>query len=193
MGRVLHGSVTTIKAVRRAIQAGEAGVKAPATRYGSSATTVRKWRKRQMVTDERRGPRQTRSPGPTTGEEAVVIAFRRHVLLPLDDCLYALQPTILHLTRPSLQRRLQRLGIPRPPDGGRPGRPRFKARPIDPKAPLSVRRDVAEVPAGEGRLRRLVAIDRLPSPGCTGGRPAADLLRAPRHRRALHDPHGADR
>ena len=29
----------------------------------------------------------------------MVVAFRRHTLLPLDDCLYALQPTIPHLTR----------------------------------------------------------------------------------------------
>ncbi len=28
-------------------------------------------------------------------DEAVVVAFRRHTLLPLDDCLYALQATIL--------------------------------------------------------------------------------------------------
>jgi len=34
-------------------------------------------------------------------EEAIVIAFRRHTLLPLDDCLYALQATIPHLTRSS--------------------------------------------------------------------------------------------
>lgn len=27
------------------------------------------------------------------------MAFRRHTLLPLDDCLYALQPSIPHLTR----------------------------------------------------------------------------------------------
>jgi hypothetical protein len=32
-------------------------------------------------------------------EEAVIVAFRRHTLLPLDDCLYALQPTVPHLTR----------------------------------------------------------------------------------------------
>lgn len=31
-------------------------------------------------------------------EEAIVVAFRRHTLLPLDDCLYALQATIPHLT-----------------------------------------------------------------------------------------------
>lgn len=29
----------------------------------------------------------------------MVVAFRRHTLLPLDDCLYALQPSIPHLTR----------------------------------------------------------------------------------------------
>jgi hypothetical protein len=29
----------------------------------------------------------------------MVVALRRHTLLPLDDCLDALQPTILHLTQ----------------------------------------------------------------------------------------------
>ena len=46
-------------------------------------------------------------------EEAIVVAFRRHTLLSLDDCLYALQPTIPHLTRSSLHRCLQRHGIGR--------------------------------------------------------------------------------
>ena len=35
-------------------------------------------------------------------EEAMIVAFRRHTRLPTDDCLYALQPTIPHLTRSSL-------------------------------------------------------------------------------------------
>jgi len=29
----------------------------------------------------------------------MIVAFRRHTLLPLDDCLYALQPTIPQLSR----------------------------------------------------------------------------------------------
>jgi len=33
----------------------------------------------------------------------VIVAFRKHTLLPLDDCLYALQATIPHLTRSSLR------------------------------------------------------------------------------------------
>ncbi|MCJ2032068.1 hypothetical protein MKK50_22125, partial [Methylobacterium sp. J-043] len=49
-------------------------------------------------------------------DEAVVVAFRRHTLLPLDDCLYALQATIPHLTRSSLHRYLQRHRISRLPE-----------------------------------------------------------------------------
>jgi hypothetical protein len=45
----------------------------------------------------------------------VIVAFRRHTLLPLDDCLYALQPTIPHLARSSLHRYLQLLGCSRLP------------------------------------------------------------------------------
>ena len=35
-----------------------------------------------------------------------MVAFRRHTLLPLDDCLYALQATIPHLTRSSRLRQV---------------------------------------------------------------------------------------
>jgi hypothetical protein len=44
-------------------------------------------------------------------QEAVIVAFRKHTLLPLDDCLYALQATIQQLTRSSLHRCLERHGI----------------------------------------------------------------------------------
>ena len=46
----------------------------------------------------------------------MVVAFRKHTLLPLDDCLYALQPSIPHLTRSALHQCLQRHGITRLPD-----------------------------------------------------------------------------
>ena len=46
----------------------------------------------------------------------MIVAFRKHTLLPLDDCLYALQATIPHLTRSSLHRCLQRHGISRLPE-----------------------------------------------------------------------------
>jgi hypothetical protein len=44
-------------------------------------------------------------------DEAIIVAFRRPTLLPLDDCLHSLQATIPHLTRSSLHRCLQRHGI----------------------------------------------------------------------------------
>jgi hypothetical protein len=62
------------------------------------------------------GPQEARSTTLTSDEEAMVVAFRRHTLLPLDDCLYALQPTIPRLTRSSLHRCLQRHGISRLPE-----------------------------------------------------------------------------
>ena len=65
-------------------------------------------------------------------EEAVVVAFRKHTLLPLDDCLYALQPTLPKLTRSALHRCLPRNGISRLPDVESEKTPKrkFKAYPI---------------------------------------------------------------
>jgi hypothetical protein len=77
---------------------------------------VAKWRKRATVEDMKTGPSEPRSTVLTEAEEAAVVAFRRHTLLPLDDCLYALQPSIPHLTRSALHRCLQRHGISRLPD-----------------------------------------------------------------------------
>lgn len=59
------------------------------------------------------GPETPLSTVLTPEEEAVVVAFRRHTLLPLDDCLYSLQPSIPRLTRSSLHRCLERHGISR--------------------------------------------------------------------------------
>jgi len=80
------------------------------------------------------GPKEPRSSVLSLADEAVIVAFRRHTLLPLDDCLYALQPSLPHLTRSSLHRCLRRHGISRLPDidGDKPKRScsRFKVYPI---------------------------------------------------------------
>jgi transposase InsO family protein len=90
-------------------------------------------------------------------DEAVIVAFRKHTLLPLDDCLYALQPTITHLTRSSLHRCLQRHGISRLPQigGDKPVRKAFRRYPIG-----YFHIDIAEVHSAEGKLYLFVAIDR---------------------------------
>jgi hypothetical protein len=57
-----------------------------------------------MSAGVRTGPKEPRSAVLSIEDEAVVVAFRRHTLLPLDDCSYAIQATIPHLTRSSLHR-----------------------------------------------------------------------------------------
>jgi hypothetical protein len=128
-----------------------------AKRYGINPKTVAKWRKRKSVADLPTGPKEPRSTVLSVEEEAVIVAFRRYTLLPLDDCLYALQPTIPHLTRSSLHRCLQRHGIGRLPDveGDKPARKKFKSYPIG-----YFHVDIAEVRTEQGKLHMFVAIDR---------------------------------
>ena len=94
----------------------------------------------------------------TAAEKAIAVAFRQHMLLPLDDCLYALQATIPRLSRSALHRCFQRHGISRLPlseEGQGPPKKKFKDYPI---GYLHV--DFAEVHTEEGRGYLFVAIDR---------------------------------
>src|SRR4028119_2001539 len=70
----------------------EESVRALARRYGISPTTVQKWRKRETTADMPMGPAEPKSTVLSLEQEAMIVAFRRHTLLALDDCLYALQP-----------------------------------------------------------------------------------------------------
>src|ERR1051325_8733206 len=155
MGQVLHGSARTTAAVRRAIQHSQESLRSLAKRHGINPKTVAKWKKRGSVADQPTGPKQPRSTVLTLEEEAVIVAFRRHTLLPLDDCLFALQPTIPHLTRSLLHRCLQRHGIRPLPDveGQASPKTKFKSYPIG-----FFHIDIAEVRTAEGKLYMLVAI-----------------------------------
>ncbi len=107
------------------------------------------------------GAKQTRHVGSgvlSLEDEAIIVAFRRHTLLPLDDCLHALQPAIPHLTRSSLHRCFRRHGISRRPDvgGGQPVRKTFKADPIG-----AFHVHIAEMPTAKGELHLCVAFDRI--------------------------------
>src|SRR5262249_35862810 len=100
--------------------------------YDLNPKTVMKWRKRAFLYDAPMGPKVPRSTVLSAEEEALAVAFRKHTLLPLDDCLYALQATIPHLTRSSLHRLFQRHEISRlPAIEGETGRKKaFKRYPI---------------------------------------------------------------
>jgi transposase InsO family protein len=128
-----------------------------ARRHGINQKTVAKWKKRSSVADLPTGPKEPTSTILSIEEEAMVVAFRRHTLLPLDDCLYALQGAIPHLTRSSLHRCLRRHSISRLPvvEGSSPDKQKFKAYPIG-----YFHIDIAEVRTEQNKLYLFVAIDR---------------------------------
>ncbi len=140
-----------------AIQHSQESLRTLAKRYGINQKTVAKWKIRTSVADLPTGPKDAHSTVLSLEEEAIIVAFRKHTLLPLDDCLYALQPTIAHLTRSSLHRCLQRHGISRLPDveGEKQPKKKFKSYPIG-----YFHIDIAEVRTAEGKLYLFVAIDR---------------------------------
>lgn len=132
-------------------------MRALSRRYGINQKTVAKWKKRTSQSDLPTGPKEPHSTVLSPEEEAVIVAFRRHTMLPLDDCFYALQPTIPHLTRSSLHRCLRRHGISRLPEvrGDREPKKKFKSYPIG-----YFHVDIADVHTAEGRLYLFVAIGR---------------------------------
>jgi transposase InsO family protein len=103
------------------------------------------------------GPKSPHSTTLSADEEAAIVAFRRHTLLPLDDCLYALQATIPHLTRSSLHRCLQRHGISRLPEvtGENATKKPFKRYPLG-----YFHTDIAELRTAAGKIYLFVAVDR---------------------------------
>lgn len=182
MGQILHGSARTTAAVRRAIQRSQESLSKLAERFDLNPKTVAKWKKRKHVQDAPMGPKQPRSTVLTPEEEATVVAFRKHTLLPLDDCLYALQASIPHLTRSSLHRCLVRHGISRLPamEGKKSSRKTFKHYPLG-----YVHIDIAEVRTEEGKLYLFVAIDRTSKVAYAELHPSATKLIAAQFLRNL--------
>ena len=155
MGQVRHGSATTTHAVRAAIQQSQASLSTLSRELGINQKTVAKWHKRATVDDLKTGPKARHPTTLTEAEEAAIVAFLRYTLLPLDDCLYALQPSIPHLTRSALHRCLQRHSIFRLPDAEGEERQRFKRYPIG-----FFHIDIADVQTAESKLYLFVGVDR---------------------------------
>ena len=147
----------TTAAVRRALQHCQKSLNELAEHYGINPKTVAKWKKRSFANDAPMGPKEVRSTVLTEEEEAAIVAFRKYTLLPLDDCLYALRPSVPHLTRSSLHRCLQRHGISRLPEveGDKSKKQKFATYPIG-----YFHIDIAEVQPEDGKLYMFVAVDR---------------------------------
>jgi len=167
MGQILHGCATTTEAVRRAIQHSQKSLRTLARRHGINQKTVAKWKKRSTTADLPTGPKDPKSTSLSLEDEAIIVAFRQHTLLPLDDCLYALQATIPHLTRSSLHRCLQRHGISRLPDveDGKGIKRKFKTYPIGYFHSTSPK--YAPRRAGSTSSLLLIGPQSSPSPSCT--------------------------
>jgi hypothetical protein len=124
------------------------------------------------------GPKVPRSTVQSTDEETLIVTFRRHTSLPPDDCLYALQATIPHLTRSSLHRLFQCHGIsPFPGVESPPQRRQSRAYPRG-----YVHIDVVEVWTEEDKLYRFVAHrpgQQVRLRGAPRAGDAADFLRRP--------------
>ena len=90
MGQVLHGCAKTTEAVRLAIQKSRESISKLSKCYRLNPKTVAKWKNRSSTSDAPMGPKNPRSTVLSPEEEAIIIAFRRYTLLPLDDCLYTL-------------------------------------------------------------------------------------------------------
>ena len=156
MGQVLHPRATTTAATRKAIQDSQESLAKLAKRYGINPKTVAKWKKRDSVKDLPMGPKRPRSTVLSEQEEAMIVAFRRKTQLGLDDCLYALQETIPHLSRASLHRCFKRHGVNRRPQSeSKRAKKRFKAYPIG-----YFHLDFCHVQTDESKLYLFVAIDR---------------------------------
>lgn len=132
MGQILHGCAKTTEALRRTIQNSKESIAKLAERYDLNPKTIVKWKKRLFTQDATMGPKQPRSTVLTKEEEAIIVAFCKYTLLPLDDCLYALQASIPRLSRSNLHRCLQRHNISRLPDvdGEVKAKKRFKQYPV---------------------------------------------------------------
>ncbi len=153
------------------MQHSQESLRALSKSYGINQKTVAKWKKRGSAADLPAGPKEPRSTVLSMEEEAIVVAFRRHGLPPLEferqandpgivcreERLYAPRATIPRLTRSSRHRCPRRHVISQLPDveGDRPARKKFKAYPIG-----SFHIGIAEARTAEGKLCLYVAIDR---------------------------------
>jgi len=107
----LHKNARTTPAIRRELRESTRPTAELARRYGVSPPTVRKWRGRADTSDRSHCPQRlqtTLSPA----QEAIVVALRQTLLLPLDDLLAVTREFVCaDVSRSGLDRCLRRHGV----------------------------------------------------------------------------------
>lgn len=160
----IHPNARTTPAVRAEIARSSERSGVLADRYGVSAETVRKWRKRGAAACQDRSSRPHRLPWKASEEErAVVCELRRATGFPLDELTFVVAHFLPHLDRDNVYRILKAAGLSRRPAPAASERPAGKFKEYE----LGfVHLDVKHLPklrAGDGAWRKrflFVAIDR---------------------------------
>ncbi len=119
MTRKRHPSARTNAQLRREIQQSGESNRALAVRLGLNPKTIAKWHGRRTLSDARMGPKHPVSTVLNAAEEALIVVFRKHTRLPLNDCWACLKPMIPILSRSALHRCLKRYRVSRIPKGQR--------------------------------------------------------------------------
>ncbi len=120
----VHPNARTTPAVRAEIARSVEPSGVLARRYGVSAETVRKWRKRGPEDCRDRPSRPRKLPWKASEEgRAVVCALRRATGFPLDDLTSIVAHFLPHLNRDAVYRILRAEGLSRRPPRPRGPRP----------------------------------------------------------------------
>ncbi len=112
----IHPNARTTPAVRAEIARSSERSGILAERYGVSAETIRKWRKRGAAACQDRSSRPHRLPWKASEEErAVVCELRRATGFPLDELTFVVTHFLPHLDRDNVYRILRAAGLSRRP------------------------------------------------------------------------------
>ncbi len=110
----IHPNARTTPAVRAEIARSPDRSGVLASRYGVSAETIRKWRKRGPADCQDRSARPQKLAWKASDEErAIVCALRRATGFPLDDLTFVVSHFLPHLNRDAVYRILKAEGLNR--------------------------------------------------------------------------------
>jgi len=108
-----HSQARTTAAIREQIRQAEGSAEELAQRFGVSAQTIRKWRRRDSIHDRSHRPQRLQTSLNGT-QENLVMCLRQALRLPLDDLLCLTRQFIQpRMSRSAMDRALRRRGLNR--------------------------------------------------------------------------------
>ena len=160
----IHPNARTTPAVRAEIARSPERSGLLASRYGVSAETIRKWRKRGPADCQDRSARPQKLAWKASDEErAIVCALRRATGFPLDDLTFVVSHFLPHLNRDAVYRILKAEGLNRLPPSEQARKPHGTFRDYEVGFVHVDVKPLPKVRDREGALRKrylYVAIDR---------------------------------